>query len=453
MKVVGLPMKYLVRIIYSLIIFILANSYSLGHILPAGGWLCLFIIPFAGINLVPSFASRRLYTGRLRNSRDGCELLELFLISTGMSIVYSLTGWFGCLPVGSLVNSPVLWIVNTLIVILVEAVVFWNGMIRIYVTSVQLGIKWRVIGALCGWIPVLNIIVLLKMIGIVRQEVVTEQSKELEVQEHREEKRCQTRYPLLLVHGVFFRDYKHFNYWGRIPAELEKNGATIYYGNHASASSVKDSAEELDARIREIVTGTGCEKVNIIAHSKGGLDCRYALSRLGTDRYVASLTTINTPHRGCKFADYLLSQISESKQQKVAGAYNRALSAAGDASPDFLAAVGDLTEEACLSRNEELPDSDRVYYQSVGSRLRRPSGGRFPLNFSYYLVKHFDGANDGLVGEESFPWGEQFRLVEAAGRRGISHGDMIDLNRENFAGFDVREFYVELVQELKEKGF
>ena len=26
--------------------------------------------------------------------------------------------------------------------------------------------------------------------------------------------------------------------------------------------------------------------------------------------------------------------------------------------------------------------------------------------------------------------------------RGISHGDMIDLNRENIRDFDVREFYV-----------
>ena len=39
------------------------------------------------------------------------------------------------------------------------------------------------------------------------------------------------------------------------------------------------------------------------------------------------------------------------------------------------------------------------------------------------------------------------------GKRGVSHGDMIDLNRENIPGFDVREFYVNLVAELKQKGF
>ena len=36
-----------------------------------------------------------------------------------------------------------------------------------------------------------------------------------------------------------------------------------------------------------------------------------------------------------------------------------------------------------------------------GSKLNRASGGKFPLNFSYNLVKYFDGENDGLVSENS----------------------------------------------------
>ena len=39
------------------------------------------------------------------------------------------------------------------------------------------------------------------------------------------------------------------------------------------------------------------------------------------------------------------------------------------------------------------------------------------------------------------------------GIRGISHGDMIDLNRQDIPGFDVREWYVELVSDLKNRGF
>ena len=42
---------------------------------------------------------------------------------------------------------------------------------------------------------------------------------------------CKTKYPILMVHGMGFRDRKYFNYWGRIPKILKENGADIYYGH------------------------------------------------------------------------------------------------------------------------------------------------------------------------------------------------------------------------------
>ena len=71
---------------------------------------------------------------------------------------------------------------------------------------------------------------------------------------------------------------------------------------------------------------------------------------------------------------------------------------------------------------------------------------------TYHLVNLFDGRNDGLVGEKSFPWGRDYDMIIGAGKRGISHGDMIDLNRENIDGFDIREFYVNVVKGLKDRG-
>lgn len=451
-------MIYLIRIILSFIIAVTANLYSI-RLSPGQTWFSspafvwVFLLLFLSVNIRPSFFTLKLRTKKLRNSADGCELLILFLLSTCLSFVWSVSGWTGCLAHGSIAAEPRLWLLNTLFVFLAEAVVFWNGMIRIYVSSAQLGVKWRVIGALCGFVPVVNIIVLTKMIRIVSKEVTCEHKKILINEERKDDHICRTKYPLLLVHGVFFRDSDYFNYWGRIPKELQENGATIYYGNHPSAASVEDSARELDARIREIVSETQCEKVNIIAHSKGGLDCRYALSELGTDACVASLTTINTPHRGCEFADYLLEKIPESQQNRIARMYNATLRKIGEKNPDFLAAVHSLTADECLHRNEQLSDSPNVYYQSTGSRLTVPSGGRFPLNMTYTPIRFFDGYNDGLVGEKSFAWGEHYRFINPGEKRGVSHGDMIDLNRENFDSFDVREFYVQLVHELKEKGF
>ena len=103
--------------------------------------------------------------------------------------------------------------------------------------------------------------------------------------------------------------------------------------------------------------------------------------------------------------------------------------------------------------NENIKNVENVYYQSTGSKLNKLTGGRFPLNLTTIFVKYFDGPNDGLVGYRSFEWGENYIYLTVDGKRGISHGDMIDLNRENIDGFDVREFYVQLVRELKNKGF
>lgn len=445
--------KVVLSTIEAVILFILANIPTLSK-MGISMYIVFLLIPlFLIINIFPNFFHFKLLSGKLRNSADGCELLILFLITTGASIVYSLFGWFGKLSLGNLFQEPGLWAMNTLVIFLVELIVFWNGIIRIYITSEQLGIKLRVIGAVCGMIPIVHLVVLGILINTVKKEVRQENDKLLLNREREPYQICRTRYPILMVHGVFFRDSNFFNYWGRIPKELEKNGAIIYYGNHQSAASVADSGQELAERIRQIVNETGCGKVNIIAHSKGGLDCRYAISKLGMDQYVASLTTINTPHRGCEFADYLLSKIPQKQQNFVATTYNNALRKFGDFNPDFLASVYDLTAAACWKRNEEVKDSPNVYYQSIGSKLNYASNGRFPLNFSYRLVQNFDGANDGLVGEKSFPWGQNFQFLTVPGKRGISHGDVIDLNRENFEGFDVREFYVQLVNGLKQRGF
>lgn len=393
---------------------------------------------------------------RMKLCRTGTVLLRIFLILTVCLVAAILPGYFGVYKrfgIGTLISDWRFWVPTTLIAILTASILFWIGIALVYTTSTQLGMRWRVWGVVCGWIPIANIIMLFKIIDVASDEVKVEMEKIRLNASRKDEKICATKYPILMVHGVFFRDFKLLNYWGRIPKELQTNGAKIYYGEHRSAAAVDDSAEELAARIRGIIASTGCEKVNVIAHSKGGLDMRTAIAKCGIGPMVASLTTINTPHRGCEFADYLLHKIPEKEQQVIAKAYNTAATELGDVDPDFLAAVYDLTHENCMKRNEVVPDDPGVYYQSYGSRLNKPFSGRFPLNFTYMIAHHFDGPNDGLVGEKSFPWGRKYEFLTTTGHRGISHGDMIDLNRENFDGFDVREFFVQLVADLKNRGF
>lgn len=426
---------------YGIVLFAASNFYALN---PHVGIMALLFAAYILINLFPAWILPR--TKRLRTCARGNALLIEFLISTAFSVV---------LFVYSLLEEPDVRdiFINTVFAILLEAVVFWNGMIRVYVRSQQLGIKIRVIGIICGMIPIAQLVALGLIIKTVALEVEIE-NRRICLDEQREDQHiCATKYPILMVHGVFFRDFRYLNYWGRIPEALQKNGAAVFYGNHQSASSVDQSGQEISERILQIIEETGCEKVNLIAHSKGGLDCRSALANPEIAEHVATLTTINTPHRGCEFADYLLSKIPEAEQGVVASAYNVALKRLGDPNPDFMSAVTNLTASFCKEFNERITDAEGVYYQSIGSKLNRASGGRFPLNFTYHLAHYFDGANDGLVGEASFRWGEEYRLLTVKGKRGISHGDLIDLNRENIPEFDVREFYVQLVADLKKRGF
>ena len=411
----------------------------------------LFLFLF--INICPRLTFRKTSGRRNRILEDGAALLQLFLAAViGESLFIVLYSLF-MRPGGSGIGYGIGRLVSLLLLVLMASVLFWNGIIRVYTTSVQLGIKWRVIGIVCGFIPFVHIWALCRIIAITSNEAAFEKEKYLLDQVRAESRLCETKYPLLLVHGVFFRDFRFFNYWGRIPCALKQNGAVIYYGSQQSAASVASCGQELAERIRAIVQETGCEKVNIIAHSKGGLDSRYAISACGMAPYVASLTTINTPHRGCIFADYLLDKIPKKVQKSVARKYNAALKKFGDVDPDFLSAVQDLTASACTVRNEKLFDHPAVCYQSVGSQMNCASSGRFPLNMAYPLVRHFDGANDGLVSLESARWGAHFIRLAVPEGRGISHGDMIDLNRENIPGFDIREFYVNLIAELKIRGF
>ena len=411
-------------------------------------WVITVIIALSGRFIFPKLNSRRLSI-----LRAGWNHLLIFGISCLLTLVAHLISIF-FIKEGDLSFTANLrpWLFNLIFVLLAEGLMFWSGMLRVFFTSEQLAVKWRVIAFGCGFIPIVNLIVLIKMMIITGKEIQYENER-LALQEARkDQKLCQTKYPLLMVHGIFFRDFDYLNYWGRIPKALEENGAKIYYGKHLSAASVKKCGEELAARIEEICKEGGFEKVNVIAHSKGGLDMRYAISKCGADRYVASLSTINTPHRGCEFAEYLLEKIPEKQKEAIAKTYNDTFARLGDEEPNFMEGVTDLTHSFCEKFNEEVKDVEGIYYQSVGSKQNNAVSGRFPLNMSYLLVKHFDGPNDGLVGEKSFRWGEDYQYITTKGRRGISHADMIDLNRENIPDFDVREFYIQLVNGLKKKG-
>ena len=409
----------------------------------------LILLCLAGVALpLAAYSGPKSMT--LRLLLHGLVCLRAFCIATLAAIplqVYVLVKYLASEPFYALGSAAVAF--------LVLAVVFWVGMILVYLFSLQLGIDHKLKGALLGLVPVANLVMLYRIMDTVSREVDFERDKLYFNKERASKRVCATSYPILMVHGVCFRDFAFPNYWGRVPAYLERNGARVFFGNHGSAASVADSALELAARIRYITDDLGYGKVNIIAHSKGGLDCRYAIACYGVADRVASLITVNTPHRGCAYADYLLGKIPKGVQDKVASAYNRTLSRLGDDEPDFLAAMRDLTEERVQKLNAEMDDERfyrDIYRISIGSKINERRHVGLPLSLTHGFVKRFVGENDGLVSVDSFSWGENYRFINSSTLSGISHADVIDMTCRNMLDFDVREYYVSLVSELKERG-
>ena len=268
---------------------------------------------------------------------------------------------------------------------------------------------------------------------------------------------CKTQYPLLLVHGAGFRDLKIPVYWGRIPNVLRGHGAAVFFGEQDCWASTETNAHALCNRIDAILSETGAEKVNVIAHSKGGLEARMAASSLGYGAKIASVTTIGTPHRGSKtFTKFL--RAPRFVFSIAAIAVNNWIRLVGDKKPDFQRVCEEFAVSHMERFNAENPDVPGVFYQSVAGVMKRPFSD-INLSTACFVLNRIEGPNDGLVSVESAAWGERCLVIRGNTRRGISHLDEIDLRRSPFSRrtgkgvHDITDFYVELVHDLKNRGF
>ena len=137
-------------------------------------WLSILIPLFLIINVLPGFFVIQSKQKQLHFCCHGAIMLVIFLISTAISVAFHIGLLFSWKAIG----GGWMYFASVAVCIGVEAIVFWNGMLCIYLTSVQLGIRYRVIGAICGLIPIVNLVVLGKMLHIVFAEIRFETQRE-----------------------------------------------------------------------------------------------------------------------------------------------------------------------------------------------------------------------------------------------------------------------------------
>lgn len=263
---------------------------------------------------------------------------------------------------------------------------------------------------------------------------------------------CDTKYPVVFVHGIAFRDVTlGYGYWGEIPERLREQGAVVFTGKQDAYAAIEVNAGLLKQAVLEILASTKSEKVNIIAHSRGGLEARYMISKLGMAGSVASLTTVSTPHRGSVMADIVMEKIKDKEAASaVVDLYSKII---GDKNPDSLKAGFQLTRGYMEIFNKDVPDAAGVYYQSYGSVISSTYPN--PVWASMYnVMKKFDGENDGLVSESSCRWGNFRGLVTCDGKPLVTHADIIGMNFITGEDcFDAVAFYAQVVSELKSMGY
>ncbi len=235
-----------------------------------------------------------------------------------------------------------------------------------------------------------------------------------------------TRHPVVLAHG--FGGFDRIGLRGRglayfrgVPERLQAAGVEVHVLRMSPLGSIPARARQLAEQVDRL----GADRVNIVAHSMGGLDARYAIAALGIGPRVASLTTIGTPHHGTPLADLGASLLLPPFGRR----------------PADRGALLDLTTARMEAFEREIVDVAGVEYGCVVVAARRRQV--HPLLLPAYLfLRQRAGDNDGVVPVASQRRGEVRGEIEA------DHWGAVGWS----GGFDAAAFYERLTRDLGARG-
>ena len=207
-----------------------------------------------------------------------------------------------------------------------------------------------------------------------------------------------TTLPVLLIHG-YMEDAAVWNKWIDL---LKKDGISAYpitfKQSDDKCGSAAEHAKELSNIIGQVKEETGQNKVNIVGHSKGGLDARVYLANDTKD--VANLVMIGTPNAG--------SPLAESSEICTPAVYDLRPGAAAtevkmNPNTKYYTIAGDWNPE---SGNCQLTLALPVE-QSSSSTLPKPNDGIVPLSSvesqDYFInLGHSKSCHSNLMSEYEY---------------------------------------------------
>lgn len=274
--------------------------------------------------------------------------------------------------------------------------------------------------------------------------------KKLQVQEFPQPDFIRIKYPVLFCHGFgSLASLVKKSPMDEICMLYRQHGISSFAPNIVPYNTIRIRAEAWCRMIDTILSLTGAEKVNIIAHSMGGLDMRYAITHLGVAEHVSSLTTISTPHQGASLAEWALKTPSRVKDLLADllnwlgnSLYPRIRS-------DVLSATEELTRDYVMNDfNPNTPDIEGVRYYSYSASTGKGTNSsinRILLPLNNHIYKE-EGVNDGFVSEQSGHWGEYL------GHTSLSHIEQINVNLSADHEPLWNEFWIKVARNLSERN-
>ncbi len=257
----------------------------------------------------------------------------------------------------------------------------------------------------------------------------------------------QLKFPVVLVHGIgFSENINQIKYWNNIPIILREKGANVFLSNHQAMGLIKENAQQLEKRILKVLDITRAHKVNLICHSRGGLEARYLVSKINSD-IVASITTIATPHRGSPIADYVYENIDENNYFPNA-IVNLFAKMMGDHSPKSFESGKELTTSKMKEFNKQVKNVESIRYFSYAAALTKPYGIYLPRKMYNYIYEK-EGDNDCLVSIKSAKWGEFMGTIKKVSHFEVVGYPLFKIQTE----FNTIEFYQKIYDNLMKEGF
>ena len=279
----------------------------------------------------------------------------------------------------------------------------------------------------------------------------------------------QTRYPVVLVHGLFgFDAIGPVDYWYGMPQSLRASGATVYVSQQSAANSSEVRGEQLLAELRRLKATYGHTRFNLVGHSHGGHTIRYVAGV--APELVASATSIGSPHAGSRAADDIVAALDGTGSTSVAAGIINALakvisvlSGAPALPQNSEAAARSLTTAGSAAFTARFPAGKPTtacgqgagqvgavrYYSYSGTRVLTnaldPVDGALLVSSASVRGE----ANDGLVSRCSSHWGTVLRddsgwnhldeVNQSFGLRGLFAADPVavlrtHVNRLKLAG-------------------